>query len=287
MKDLLTFNFGCTGTGSENGPSTPSTVVRPAWAGGLTEIVEMLHHARTVATFFVCRHIATRHPDVIRALAENGHEIGLLECKHLHRPPAPQANGRSKANVFTELHLSEYRHVVEDACGMAIRGHRDRFYSLERDAGAVWTAFGKGGIAYDSSVLPLAVTKQGIPVLPRFPFRAVTGPHRIIEWPVLLVRLFGRWFPAAGSYLDRLPFWTIHHAIHASHLHGWPAVLAIDLSPVPGFAEDSRRALLLGQFLRDLQFETMDQATQDIDPDSLTTLRVGEPDVECGGSPPQ
>lgn len=153
-------------------------------------------------TFFVLDEVARRIPHLVRTLAGRGHEIGSHGL--LHVPLA----GLRQSPAGLSLRLAAARGLLEDLAGAPVGGFRAPLFSLRPASAFVIEALLAAGFTYSSSVIPGPAWIGGWPGAPPQPFR---WPGGLIEFPVPVVRLFGRNLPLLGGmYLRALPERDFH-----------------------------------------------------------------------------
>lgn len=137
------------------------------------------------ATFFVVGELGRTHPELVRRVAEAGHEIALHGLRHV---PLGDV-GRTRL----QPELAEGRVLLEDAGQAAVTGFRAPIFSLT--PGTAWAvdAIAAAGFQYSSSVLPARNPLHGWPGAPTTPFRWRNG---VVELPC----------PVAGVGPLRVPF---------------------------------------------------------------------------------
>jgi polysaccharide deacetylase family protein (PEP-CTERM system associated) len=158
-------------------------------------ILQLLHEHDTRATFFVLGWIADRHPELIREIAADGHE--LASHGYAHEAVDTLTQERFRADVARSLE------VIFAACPDArIRGYRAPSFSLNEKTPWAYEVLAEFGFAYDSSISPATFhDRYGVPSAPRFA-HAVGG--QLIEIPVSTIRLWGCNWPVAGGGYFRL-----------------------------------------------------------------------------------
>lgn len=158
-------------------------------------ILGLLDEAGAKATFFTLGWIAERHPQVVRRIVENGHE--LASHGYGHQRASELTPGEFRADI------TRAKSILEDLGGVAVRGYRAPSFSINR---ANWWAVEElenAGYLYSSSIYPVKHDHYGMPDAPRFPHRP-NGDTGILELPPTTVPLFGRNLPAAGGGWFRL-----------------------------------------------------------------------------------
>jgi polysaccharide deacetylase family protein (PEP-CTERM system associated) len=158
-------------------------------------ILGLLDEADARATFFTLGWIAERHPQVVRRIVDNGHEL------------ASHGYGHQRASDLTPAafrdDVTRAKRLLEDLGGVAVRGYRAPSFSINR---ANWWAVAEledAGYEYSSSIYPVHHDHYGMPDAPRFPHRP-NGESGILELPPTTLPLFGRNLPAGGGGWFRL-----------------------------------------------------------------------------------
>jgi polysaccharide deacetylase family protein (PEP-CTERM system associated) len=171
------------------------------------------HGAR--ATFFTLGWIAERHPQLVRRIVAQGHE--LASHGYGHERASDQTPARFRDDV------ARARAILEDAAGMPVLGYRAPSFSI--GAGNLWAfdELAAAGYRYSSSVYPVRHDHYGMPDAPRFPYAARAG---LLEIPVTTLRALGRNWPAGGGGFFRLlPYPVSRAAIaHVNRVERRPAI---------------------------------------------------------------
>lgn len=146
------------------------------------------------ATFFTLGWIAQRHPQLVRRLVDEGHELASHGWSHVRvtqQEPEAFRNDVSRTKAF-----------LEDLGGVEVKGYRAASYSI--GAANLWALeeLKAAGYRYSSSIFPIRHDLYGMPEAPRFAFR----PHDddFLEFPVTTVQVGGRNLPCAGGGWFRL-----------------------------------------------------------------------------------
>lgn len=129
---------------------------------GVPRILGILERAGVRATFFVPGFTARRYPDVVRAIAAGGHEVGWHNDVHEAPPSLDEAAERAIVERGTEM--------LEPLTGSRPLGYRAPMWDLNARTPALLAA---AGFAYDSSLMDDDV-----------PYRLDTGAGTLIELPV-------------------------------------------------------------------------------------------------------
>lgn len=154
------------------------------------------HDAR--ATFFTLGVIAERHPRLVRAIAEQGHEIASHGWDHTHV--------RSLGRERFRIDVRRAKRALEAAAGRVVCGYRAPNYSIGRDTPWVFDILAEEGYTYDSSVHPIVHDRYGMPDAPRFP-HVVERRDGLDFWevPVGTARFAGTNLPLGGGFFRLFP----------------------------------------------------------------------------------
>jgi polysaccharide deacetylase family protein (PEP-CTERM system associated) len=175
-------------------------------------ILDRLADRGVVATFFVLGWIATRYPQLVRRIVDDGHEL------------ASHGYGHERASAMTpeafRTDITRAKTLLEDISGMRVLGYRAPSFSLGTTNPWAHTVIAEAGYRYSSSVYPVKHDHYGLPNAPRFPWKPDVGPTTsLTEIPISTVRWGGRNWPAGGGGWFRfLPYamskWQITRINH-------------------------------------------------------------------------
>jgi polysaccharide deacetylase family protein (PEP-CTERM system associated) len=161
-------------------------------------VLELFADAGVRATFFTLGWIAERHPELIRRIAEAGHEIASHGYEH------ERADKQSREKFRADVRRT--KSILEDIGGQSVMGYRAASFSIGTKNLWAFDVLAEEGYAYSSSVYPIAHDHYGMPEAPRFAFRPVSGSP-FIEAPMTTNPLLGRNVPCAGGgYFRLLPY---------------------------------------------------------------------------------
>ncbi len=188
-------------------------------AGPVERILAQLAEHRLRATFFILGWVARDQPQVVRAIADAGHEVASHGMSHR------MVDTLDRDGFAAELRDS--RALLEDLAGRPVRGYRAPTFSVTRRTAWALDALAEAGYAYDSSIFPIRHDRYGVPDAPRWPHRARgPGGGEIVELPPLTLRCMGTNLPAAGGgYLRLFPVWLIGQALAAAQRQGQPGMV--------------------------------------------------------------
>ena len=159
-------------------------------------ILLMLDRHQTQATFFTLGWIAERYPQLIRRIADQGHEVASHGYGH------QRATDLNEADFLADIERA--KHVLEDVCGTEVTGYRAPSFSIGVDNLWAFDCLARAGYLYSSSIYPIQHDHYGMPDAPRFAHRV---NDTLMEIPITTMRLLGRNLPASGGgYFRLLPY---------------------------------------------------------------------------------
>ena len=214
---------------------------------GTERILEQLRRHGVRSTFFVLGEVIREHPDLVRRMVAEGHEIG---CHGMHHQPLWFSNP-----VAFRDELRQFRAIVREQLGeVPVTGFRAPTFSIDRRTAWALEVLAEEGFDYDSSIFPARVKMYGVPEAPvgiYRPARDELARHdpsgRMVEFPVAVARWGPIRLPVGGGfYLRALPFgvfrWSLDHILrtrpfslylHPRETH--PEEKRLSLDPVDGF----------------------------------------------------
>ena len=149
------------------------------------------------ATFFVLGWVAEREPELVRDIAERGHEVACHGYSH-------QLVYNQSKHVFREETLRS-KSILEDLVQQPVLGYRAASYSITEASRWALDVLVSAGFSYDSSIFPIRHDRYGIPDAVSYPHAIKTlDGNSIVEFPLSTATLFGLRFPVAGGGYFRL-----------------------------------------------------------------------------------
>jgi polysaccharide deacetylase family protein (PEP-CTERM system associated) len=171
------------------------------------------------ATFFVLGWIAQRYPELVRNIAERGHEIS--------------SHGFSHRLVYLQTpdefrqETERSRRLLQDISGQPVLGYRAASFSIGRNNLWALDTLANAGFAYDSSLFPIVHDRYGLPGAART-IHELTTPQgaRLVEVPPSTVSVLATALPVGGGgYLRLLPFALTRWAFRRLNREGMPAIV--------------------------------------------------------------
>ena len=182
-------------------------------------LLDLLAAHRTLATFFVLGWVARHDPDLVRRIAEAGHEIASHGMGH-------QMVARLTPDEFRS-DVRESQRLLEDLAGRAVVGYRAPTFSITHRTAWALDVLAEEGFQYDSSVFPIHHDRYGVPEAPRSVHRALgPGGASLLEVPPLTARFAAvNWPVGGGGYLRLLPVRVVAAALRAAERRGQGGLL--------------------------------------------------------------
>jgi peptidoglycan/xylan/chitin deacetylase (PgdA/CDA1 family) len=139
----LSFDFDTSSGMIARGLTTPTPVSRGEFgAVAAPRILRLLERRGLPSTWFVPGYTAATYPDLVRAVADAGHEIGNHGWSHV--PPAQLSRDEEEAELVKTSNL------LEELTGRAPRGYRSPSWDLSPHTIMLLE---RHGFAYDSSMM--------------------------------------------------------------------------------------------------------------------------------------
>lgn len=181
-------------------------------------ILDLLAEYQAQATFFILGNVAEKHPDLIRRIAKEGHEVATHGHSHQRL--------RSMGPELFRSDLCRSIKILEDTVQTPILGHRAAEFSIDGTADWSYETMAAAGLRYDSSIFPIHHPSYGSPKSPRQPYTVQTNSGDLVEFPLATFRMLGQNFPiAGGGYFRLLPRSWIHRGIDSINRSGYLAIL--------------------------------------------------------------
>jgi len=220
------------------------------------------------STFFVLGWVAERHPALVRAIADAGHEIA--SHGYAHRLIYDQTLTAFRDDV------RRAKSLLEEASGRHVIGYRAPSYSITPRSLWALDVLLEEGYQYDSSIFPIRHDRYGIPVSARKPYLIERDRGVLVEVPGSTTRLGPLNLPVAGGgYFRILPYWWTRWGIARVnslerrpaifYLHPWeidpdqPRLKAGRLSRFRHYRNLQTTEARLRQLVTDFKFDALDR----------------------------
>jgi polysaccharide deacetylase family protein (PEP-CTERM system associated) len=187
---------------------------------GVRLLLDLLSENNSHGTFFVLGWIAERSPELVREIAERGHEVASHGANHERVTTLTR-------DEFRESVRSSKR-VLEDIAGRSVIGYRAPNFSIVRGGEWALEILVEEGYRYDSSLFPVRRSGSGFVGGQRDPHRLQLRSGTLHEIPPATLKIGGVVFPAGGgAYLRHLPYALVHSALRSAERRGVPGTIYI------------------------------------------------------------
>jgi polysaccharide deacetylase family protein (PEP-CTERM system associated) len=196
---------------------------KPSVISGIDKILDLLRENETFATFFVVGELLELTPNLVDKIIDNGHEIGFHTMYHT------LLNSVGFKEKFTD-ELDRFASLTNKKS----IGFRAPTFSLNQSSSWAIDVLAENGYLYDSSIVPAKTSMYGMPDAEKKPYKISSisldknDPNgKIIEFPIMVVKLFGKTIPVGGFFLRTLPMKVIENAISNYEKNNIPATFYI------------------------------------------------------------
>ncbi len=200
---------------TEDWPLLESRVVE-----NVCRVLQIFKEHDVKGTFFVLGWVAEKYPELVRTIAEYGHDIG--SHGYFHQLIYEQTPEQFGAELKKSLKL------LQDITAHEILAYRAPSFSITHETFWTLQLLRQCGIEYDSSIFPIKHDVYGQLDSPQEIFRIPLGGNggTLIECPPSTISILGTNFPiAGGAYLRLFPLWLIAHGIRQLNHAGRPAII--------------------------------------------------------------
>jgi len=182
------------------------------------KILELLRKRDVRATFFVLGWVAERHPDLVRRIAREGHEVA--SHGYAHELITTQTQDQFQEDV------RRAKGILEDLIGEKVLGYRAPSFTITRETIWALTILVEEGHVYDSSVFPIFHDRYGMPGAYPWVHEVATEAGVIWEIPLSTVSLGGFRMPiAGGGYFRLFPYNLLRQLLGRVQAQGQPLVM--------------------------------------------------------------
>jgi polysaccharide deacetylase family protein (PEP-CTERM system associated) len=231
-------------------------------------LLDIFDEYEVKSTFFVLGWVGERHPDLVRRIAQRGHEVA--SHGYAHRLVYDQTRKAFRQDI------RRAKALLEDAGGRQVLGYRAPSYSITPRSLWAIDVLIEEGYSYDSSIFPIRHDRYGIPVSARRPYRIDRPGGSLIEVPGSTTQLGTMNLPVAGGgYFRILPYWwtrwgisrvnTLEQRAAVFYLHPWeidpgqPRLQAGRLGRFRHYRNLGETESRLRQLLTDFHWATMEK----------------------------
>jgi len=201
-----------------------TTKKKPSVINGIDKILNWLRKNDTYATFFMVGELLEQKPELLDKILDGGHEIGFHTMTH----------SRLDSTNFKEIFEDELIQFNKLTSGKS-KGFRAPSFSLNSKTSWAIDVLSKNYYTFDSSIVPAKTKLYGVPSAEKKPYIISSKSidkndpdGKIIEFPLLTTKIFGKTIPAGGGfYIRALPLFFIKKAIKEQNDNSIPATFYI------------------------------------------------------------
>jgi len=161
------------------------------------KILNLLAQAKVKATFFILGWLVGIHPDLIKKIFREGHEIGAHSWDH-------RLIYRQSPEKFRQ-DVKKTKKRLEDITGSEIKGYRGTSFSITRESLWALDILQEEGFKYDSTIFPVIHTRYGFSDSPRHPYPIRSKGQKVMwEFPLTTFKIGPYNLPVSGGGYMRL-----------------------------------------------------------------------------------
>jgi len=181
------------------------------------KILKLLKLTKNHATFFVVGEIAQRHPQLVKEISKQGHEIACHSLRH-------QFIYNMTQKQF-EDDLKTSKEALESLIHKKVIGYRAPAWTVSKSSTPwFWSSLKKNNIKYSSSIFPFKTFLYGDNKAKRFYSKIDNLP----EIPPSVDKMFTKRIPFSGGFYFRFfPFFLIKFFVKNINRQNQPVVFYI------------------------------------------------------------
>ena len=171
--------------------------------------LDTLDHFKVRATFFVLGDIARKFPNLVKRIADIGHEIASHGMSHTKILDMDRAAFRREA--------AQSKNIIEDIIAQPVVGFRAPAFSITPKTSWALEVLAEEGYEFDSSIFPVAGKRYGWEDFSRhICVVQLPSSREITEIPLATVRWLGRdWPVCGGGYFRCFPYFLTKKALNS------------------------------------------------------------------------
>lgn len=235
---------------------------RELWPGMQDRVVEstavlldMFRQYELKATFFVLGCVAEKHPEIVRTIALDGHEIASHGFWH------QMVSSQGRQEFAADVRKS--KQILEDLSGQEVKIYRAPSWSISNESLWALEVLEEQGFECDSSIQPFRTPLSGIAQAPTFPYHPIVKGRRLqlLEFPPTVWQVGRiRWPFAGGFYLRMMPLGMLTWGMQRVNTQG-PGLVYIH----PWELDEQQPRLRVSPLTRLTHYGKLDQTRQKLD----------------------
>jgi polysaccharide deacetylase family protein (PEP-CTERM system associated) len=186
----------------------------------IDQLLELMARRGALGTFFTVGWVAERHPEMMRRIADAGHEVASHTYDHVRITHQSREHFRES--------VRKTKRIIEDITGTSVIGFRAPSFSITPGMEWALDVLLEEGHRYDSSLFPVRRKGYGYPGGQRDPHWIDRPGGKLAEFPPVTLDALGARLPAAGgAYFRILPPQLVHAALRSAQARGEPGTFYI------------------------------------------------------------
>ncbi|MDR6552302.1 DUF3473 domain-containing protein [Paenibacillus qinlingensis] len=183
-------------------------------------LLQMCSDAGCKATFFTLGCIGEDYPDIVQAIAREGHDVA--SHGYAHELAYKQTREGFRADVQKSID------ILENLTGTKVQGYRAPSWSIVESNHHYLEVLEEMGLIYDASIFPVKTFLYGIPTAPTEIHKPIVNGRELhlYEIPMSVMRAAGRNIGYSGGFYFRFfPEMIIRKAIQSANRQGKSSIV--------------------------------------------------------------
>jgi polysaccharide deacetylase family protein (PEP-CTERM system associated) len=170
------------------------------------------------ATFFVLGWVALKHPNLVKAIVSDGHEIASHGFGH------EMITSQQPGDFREDVRKSKC--ILEDIIGKRVHGYRAPSFTITPQTQWALPILVEEGYLYDSSIFPVQHDRYGMPGANPWCHRIETASGPLWEVPPSTIEMGPVRLPiAGGGYFRLYPYAVLRSLLNRAAAQGHPLVM--------------------------------------------------------------
>lgn len=229
MNNILTFDIEEWFHANYDDKGAPKPGETSNFKNNMEKLLALCKKNNCKATFFILGYIGENYPDVVRAIANEGHEIA--SHGYSHDLAYHQTIDEFRADVMTSVA------ILEGITGKKIKGYRAPSWSIVEKNIHYLEVLEDLGFLYDASIFPVKTFLYGIPTAPKHIHHPMVDGRRLklFEVPTSVFNFMGRGLGYSGGFYFRFfPEFFIKSVIRETNVKKAPSVVYLHPREIDG-----------------------------------------------------
>ncbi|KRE97053.1 hypothetical protein ASG89_29765 [Paenibacillus sp. Soil766] len=183
-------------------------------------LLQMCSDAGCKATFFTLGCIGEDYPDIVKAIAREGHDVA--SHGYAHELAYKQTREEFREDVQKSVD------ILENLTGTKVLGYRAPSWSIVESNLHYLEVLEEMGIVYDASIFPVKTFLYGIPTAKKEIHKPIVNGRELnlYEVPMSVMRVAGRNVGYSGGFYFRFfPEFIIRKAIQSANRQGKSSIV--------------------------------------------------------------